>query len=202
MRIIAGHHRGRAILPPRDEKTTRPIVDRVKEALFSRLNSLGMLDPTEPFQAVDIFCGTGSLGLEALSRGARHCWFVERDRDAGQRLERNLKDLNLTDHATILATGALHPLWLSRIPEDQPLRLAFLDPPYAMMTDEADRTALTTLMQRLFPRLETGGVVVLRTHCDDPPLETDGYDGPASFRYGTMMLHFYQRPLNDEASTP
>lgn len=195
MRIIAGDHRGRSIVPPKDEQTTRPIVDRVKEALFNRLTSLGMLDLAEPFRALDVFAGTGSLGLEALSRGAAHCVFVERDRDAVHRLEQNLRALGLIDRATVLDTGALQPLWLARL-DSQPIRLAFLDPPYAMMKESADREALSTLMDQLLPRLEDGGVAVLRTHENDPPLELIGYDGPMSFRYGTMTLHFYQRPFD------
>jgi 16S rRNA (guanine966-N2)-methyltransferase len=208
MRIIAGRHRGRRILPPRDQKTTRPIVDRVKEALFSRLMSLGMFespgdasaDGAGGWRCVDIFCGTGSLGLEALSRGAERCMFVDRDRDATERLRQNLADLGETDRADILQSGALNPTWTGRLGE-RAIRIAFLDPPYAMMKDEGDRAALGSLLQALWPRLEDGGVVVLRTHEDDPPLDPAGpepdtvYDGPASFRYGTMALHFYQRPL-------
>ncbi len=201
MRIIAGTHRGRTIVPPKDEKTTRPIVDRVKEALFNRLVSLGMLetpaDGGDPFRVIDIFSGTGSLGLESLSRGAEHCFFVERDRDATRRLEQNLTALGLTDRATVLATSAINPLWLTRLGE-QPVRLVFLDPPYAMMKQEADRAPLAVLMTQLLPRLEEGGIVILRTHVDDPPLDAPGYDGPMSFGYGTMILHFYQRPLEDD----
>jgi len=87
MRIIAGTHRARTFKPPRDAETTRPMPDRVKEAVFSRLNSLGMLapdprQPDRPWHAADAFAGTGSMGLEFLSRGAGHCVFVEADRDA------------------------------------------------------------------------------------------------------------------------
>jgi len=94
MRIIAGTHRRRPILGPPDEKVTRPITARVKEALFSRLVQARALpfvedDPEDqpgPIYALDIFSGTGSLGLEALSRGADHCTFVDRDRKARQLL--------------------------------------------------------------------------------------------------------------------
>ena len=206
MRIIAGTHRGRPILPPRDapgEGPTRPIVDRVKESLFSRLMSLGMLEGPdqggEPWRAVDIFAGTGSLGLEALSRGAEHVTFVERDRDAQDRLRQNLGDFGFQERATIVSGSAFTLTWLRGL-GDAGVRLVFLDPPYAMMKDDADRRRLTTLLDELLPHLEDGGVVVLRTHEDDPPLEPkpQTYDGPMSFQYGSMTLHFYQRPLPEE----
>ncbi len=202
MRIIAGTHRGRSILPPKDDEVTRPMVDRVKEALFSRLMSLGMLetDPDAPgygpFRVLDIFCGTGSLGLECLSRGAEHVTFVDRDRDAVQRLETNLASLKETHKADVLNTSALTPAWATRLGEGS-IRLTFLDPPYAMMKDPANRLRLDQVMQVLLPKLEPGGVLVLRTHEEDPPLAAEGYDGPSSFRYGTMVLHFYQRPMPD-----
>lgn len=203
MRIIAGTHRGRRFLPPRDERTTRPIVDRVKESLFDRLMSLGMLEGPaeggEPWRCVDVFSGTGSLGLESLSRGAEHCTFVERDRDAADRLRRNLDDLGLADRATVVTASAFTPTWLHGLGEGA-IRLAFLDPPYAMLRDDADRASLGQLLADLFACLEEGGVVVLRTQADDPPLapEPNTYDGPMSFTYGSMTLHFYQRPLPGE----
>ena len=92
MRIIAGTHRGRTLLAPADAETTRPITDRVKENLFNRLHSLGVLGYG---RVLDVFCGTGSMGLEALSRGADHCTFVDRDRDAIDRLQQNLDTLGI-----------------------------------------------------------------------------------------------------------
>ena len=77
MRIIGGIHRSRHLHPPRDIHTTRPITDRVKVALFDRLWDAGLL---EGGSVLDIFSGTGSLGLEALSRGMDHCIFIERDK--------------------------------------------------------------------------------------------------------------------------
>lgn len=204
MRIIAGTHRGRPILPPLDEEVTRPITDRVKEALFSRLVSLGMMetDPAAPgygpFRVADVFCGTGSMGLECLSRGAEHVTFVDRDRDAVARLNQNLEALKESHKATVLATSALAPAWAMRLGE-RSLRLAFLDPPYAMMKEPADRLRLQHVITSLLPKLEDGGVLVLRTHEEDSPLDAAGYDGPSSFRYGSMTLHFYQRPLPEDA---
>ncbi|MEM6855146.1 MAG: RsmD family RNA methyltransferase, partial [Planctomycetota bacterium] len=90
MRIIAGQYRGRPLINPEDDLTTRPITDRVKENLFNRLQSLGLLGYG---RVLDIYCGTGSMGLEALSRGAEHCTFVDQSRDAIDKLEGNLDNL-------------------------------------------------------------------------------------------------------------
>ncbi|MEM1212500.1 MAG: RsmD family RNA methyltransferase [Planctomycetota bacterium] len=220
MRIIAGTHRGRPYLPPQDEATTRPITDRVKEALFNRLQSLGMLDLGDPGTAergwavADVFAGTGSLGLEALSRGASHCVFVEQDRDAVDRLKQNLDGLGLADRATVLHSSALVPVWPNRLPSPDrtPLRLAFLDPPYVMLTDTSHPTTgfdtFAPIFAALLPRFEPGGLVVLRTptpgnehDLPDAP-EYPGYDGPASIPYGGMTLHFYQTPLTEGDATP
>lgn len=191
MRIIAGTHRGRPLLPPRDAATTRPITDRVKEALFNRLLSLGLLGEG---RVLDVFCGTGSLGLEALSRGAEHCTFVDQDRDAVRRLEENLAALGLADRADVKPTNARSSVWTLALGAES-VALAFLDPPYAMVTD--DPAAMDALSAALLPKLEPGGVVVLRTPTGADARELDGYDGPASFRYGGMTLHFYQRPMDD-----
>ncbi|MEO0586315.1 MAG: RsmD family RNA methyltransferase, partial [Planctomycetota bacterium] len=93
MRIIAGEHRGRRLVGPTDDRTTRPITDRVKEALFARLTAMGLFGDFEAGAVADVFCGTGSLGLEALSRGARRCVFVDRDRSALDGLRENLEVL-------------------------------------------------------------------------------------------------------------
>ncbi|MHC4996742.1 MAG: RsmD family RNA methyltransferase, partial [Planctomycetota bacterium] len=83
MRIIAGDHRGRRLLGPEGKNTTRPITDRVKVSLFDRLAAAGRI---EGAVVLDLFSGTGSMGLECLSRGARHVTFVDRDRVALDRL--------------------------------------------------------------------------------------------------------------------
>ncbi|MEL7087189.1 MAG: RsmD family RNA methyltransferase, partial [Planctomycetota bacterium] len=131
MRIIAGTHRGRPLLGPEDDQTTRPITDRVKENLFNRLHSLGVLGYG---RVLDLFCGTGSMGLEALSRGAGHCTFVDLDRGAIERLEQNLDALHVDpDHAEVLTGSALLPGWTHGA-ADGSLTLALIDPPFPMVT--------------------------------------------------------------------
>ena len=192
MRIIAGTHRGRTLLGPEDDQTTRPITDRVKENLFNRLHSLGVLGYG---RVADLFCGTGSMGLEALSRGAEHCLFVEMDRDAVQRLEENLDALQVEqDAAEVMLGSALLPAWTHRVAEAS-LTLALIDPPYAMT---ADLAAFQTLLTTILPKLEAGGVAMLRTPAEVQAAEVAGYDGPARIVYGNMALHFYQSPLEED----
>ncbi|MEM8737990.1 MAG: RsmD family RNA methyltransferase [Planctomycetota bacterium] len=192
MRIIAGNHRGRPLRGPQDDQTTRPITDRVKENLFNRLQSLGVLGYG---RVLDLYCGTGSMGLEALSRGAEHCTFVDRDRDAIDRLEENLDTLQIgPEDAHVVAGGVTPPIWSYPLAAGS-ITVAFLDPPYAETDDLA---ALYSLLAALAAKLEPGGVAVLRTPAPVRAEEVPGYDGPASITYGKMTLHFYQTPLPPE----
>ncbi|MEM6506339.1 MAG: RsmD family RNA methyltransferase [Planctomycetota bacterium] len=200
MRIIAGDHRGRAIHGPEDMHTTRPIIDRVKEALFNRLASLGLLQPdgeNEGWSVVDVFCGTGSLGLEALSRGAAACTFVDQDRAAVGLLNENLDMLGLHDRSQVVQASALAGYWSASLRPGS-VQVAFIDPPYAMMEEDDPRARVLTMVKQIKPIMEPGGVVMVRTPvvvaCEDIP----GYDGPATADYGGMRLHFYQTPLDEE----
>ncbi len=119
MRIIAGRWRGRPLVAP-PGVATRPTADRVREALFSMLAS--RLGSFEGLQVADLFAGSGALGLEALSRGAAHCVFVENDRGAVETIRANIAALGASGE--VLARSAEH----SALPH--PVDLAFLDPPY------------------------------------------------------------------------
>lgn len=203
MRIIAGDQRGRAILGPADAKTTRPITDRVKESLFNRLTSLGLLAPDgdKPgWSVLDVFCGTGSLGLEALSRGAAQCTFVDQDRDAIARLRDNAQALGVINRAQIVHGSALAGFWTASLRPGS-IQIAFIDPPYAMMEDEKVRRQVLDLVERLRPSMEAGGVVMVRTPVEVQLPELDAFDAAASVSYGGMRLHFYQAPLADESDS-
>lgn len=120
MRIIAGQWRGRKIeAPPGD--TTRPTTDRIREALFSMLAS--RLGTFEGLRIADLFAGSGALGLEALSRGAAHCTFVERDRAAILCLEKNIAILGA---AADIRRGSAENLGAASRSYD----LIAMDPPY------------------------------------------------------------------------
>lgn len=188
MRIIGGLHRSRKLLAPEGRDTTRPITDRVKQSLFDRLAVRGYLDGGA---IVDVFCGTGSLGLEALSRGVEHCTFVERDRSARDRLDRNLTALDLTDQALVLAVDALAAAWIARLPK-KPVSLVFCDPPYAMMSDQNNGHRICEMITKIGPAAEPDALLMLRTdeHTTGPAI--DGWTGPETHDHGSMHIHLYQ----------
>ena len=122
MRIIAGTWRGRPLLAP-PGRNTRPTSDRAREGLFSMLAS--RLGSFEGLHVADLFAGTGALGLEALSRGAAFCTFVEKERDALDSLRRNLDKLGAGDRADVRAQAAEHAPPPRRLCD-----LILMDPPY------------------------------------------------------------------------
>ena len=120
MRIIAGEHRGRKLAPPRGE-TTRPITDRAKQSLFDTIA------PLIPGAVVfDCFCGTGSMGLECLSRGAKRAYFFDADRDALSGLYKNIAALRVADDSDVLFGDIFKHVRVSELPKAE---LIFLDPP-------------------------------------------------------------------------
>lgn len=125
-RIIAGTVGGRRIETPRGE-ATRPTTDRVREALFSRLGSLLDLEGT---RVLDLYAGSGALGLEALSRGAAALCAVESDRGTARLLTRNARTLGLADRVTVLTDRVERVL--DRGPGGAAYDLALLDPPYPL----------------------------------------------------------------------
>ncbi len=122
MRIIAGEWRGRKLTAPKGD-TTRPTADRTRETLFSMLTS--RLGNFEDLRVADLFAGSGALGLEALSRGAAHCLFVENERAAIDAIRANVDALGCRTRTTI-ETGSATALRPAREAYD----LLLLDPPY------------------------------------------------------------------------
>lgn len=122
MRVVAGELRGRRLLAPSGD-STRPTTDRVREAVFNSLTSMGVVDGAE---VLDLFAGSGAMGIEALSRGAAHCTFVERDRAALAALRGNLSSLGLDDRSSVVAADAC--TWSGR---SRPVDLVIADPPYS-----------------------------------------------------------------------
>jgi 16S rRNA (guanine966-N2)-methyltransferase len=130
MRIIAGEFRGRKLLPPESD-VTRPVTDRVKQSVFDILTP--MIDGSRVY---DCFAGTGSMGLECLSRGAAHVTFFEADRSALARLKKNIATLDIADRSQVIA-GDLFK-WLATTQPPTKANLIFLDPPYRFLTELAD----------------------------------------------------------------
>jgi 16S rRNA (guanine966-N2)-methyltransferase len=123
MRVVAGTAKGRPLASPAGD-ATRPTSDRVREALF---NALYSLDAVEGARVLDLFGGSGALGIEALSRGAAAATFVESGRPALAAIEHNVGQLGFSDRATVVRADALD--WLARSPGKYDLVLC--DPPYA-----------------------------------------------------------------------
>ncbi len=129
MRIVGGEFRGRVLKSPTGS-ATRPTSDRTREAVFNILHHAKWRrgDIIEGARALDVFAGTGALGLEALSRGAAHAVFVERDFSAARICQENIDALGVKDRALILKFDGLSPV--ARPLYLEPRTLVFLDPPY------------------------------------------------------------------------
>jgi 16S rRNA (guanine966-N2)-methyltransferase len=128
MRITAGKFRGRSIIPPKD-LSLRPTSDKVRQAVFNILEhkDFGFAFRLEGSRAVDLFAGTGALGLEALSRGARYCLFVDDAAPSRALLRQNIEALGLTGATKIWRRDAAA---LGELDTLAPFDVAFLDPPY------------------------------------------------------------------------
>jgi len=175
MRIIAGTHRGHTIHAP-PGLGTRPTSDRVRESIF---NIVGPLDGAE---VLDLYAGSGAMGLEALSRGAAHATFVERDRDAVRTIERNLDKLRLK--ATVVRQDAVTAL-AREAGTGRKYDLVLLDPPYDMYAD------LQPQLARYLPAvLAEDGLLVVETDARVEP------ELPLALRtsrkYGSVRVTVYE----------
>ncbi len=127
MRVIGGTARGRLLCAPRNLRV-RPTSDRVKEALFSILTS--RLGNFAGLRVLDIFAGTGNLGLEALSRGAALAIFIDNHHESIEIIRKNLTQFGFADQSRIIAQDALNALMLLA-KKEKPFQLIFIDPPYS-----------------------------------------------------------------------
>ncbi len=158
MRVIGGAFRGQRLAAPRG-RDTRPTTDRVREAVFSSLFSL--IGGFEGRRVLDLYAGSGALGIEALSRGAAHATFVERDRRAAAVIAANLQSLGVaSDHWQVLTRDASRLVTAAGL---RPVSLLFADPPYTI--DAAD---VWQVLEGLANGgvLEAGGLVVYEHRVD------------------------------------
>ncbi|HED52687.1 MAG TPA: 16S rRNA (guanine(966)-N(2))-methyltransferase RsmD [Phycisphaerales bacterium] len=205
MRIIGGELRRKKLFSPSEKSPTRPIPDLVKEALFNLLR--GHVEGQTVF---DGFAGSGSIGLEALSRGAERCVFIERDRDVFAVLNRNIEHLGVESRAEPVKSDALGPGALSRCP--RPVHLIFFDPPYALVNDPRTWPRVARQFSRLIQNLDNEGYAMLRTpwpfrHVESTEerdgklhsrfttvdLSIEGALGPETHDYGTTAIHLYMK---------
>jgi 16S rRNA (guanine966-N2)-methyltransferase len=189
MRIIAGIHRGRKLLAP-EGLITRPMTDRVRENLFN------ILAPRlEGAVVLDLFCGSGALGLEALSRGALLCLFVDADPAAVKATETNAATLLLSGEVRIVRRDALRPGTWIKAPGGAGYTLVFADPPYRLTADEAGRQRLAEMARSLadLGYLAPGAVAMLRTKRGVPmDRPWPGFNLFDERTYGTTTLHLME----------
>ncbi|GJM19950.1 MAG: hypothetical protein DHS20C14_21630 [Phycisphaeraceae bacterium] len=156
MRIIGGNLKRRKLESPPEGSTTRPMPDMVREAIFNLLRG-----HVEDQAVLDCFCGSGTMGLEAVSRGADRVVLVERDRRVVRALERNIEHLDVADRCDVVSGDALGMAAWSACPK--PVHLIFFDPPYAMVRDPEEWERVKTAFARLVGLLDPEGYAVLRT---------------------------------------
>ncbi len=182
MRIVGGELRGRRLSAPRG-RALRPTAERVREALFDVLeHGLGQRAPLSGGRIVDVFAGTGMLGFEALSRGASHACFVERDREAMTHLRRNAEHLGLSARTTLVRRSA------ERLgPAAAPCVCAFLDPPY--------RSGLAAPALRRLAEvgwLDDGALAVVEHAARETLTPPPGFTALDTRRYGASVLAFLE----------
>jgi len=177
------------LLSPKTQ-VSRPITDRVKESLFSVLYKYDL-----PSGAVvaDLFCGVGSLGLEALSRGAGFVTFVEQDPEIISVLKKNIEKADFVKESKVIRTNAFK-IGVSLNPDRQKYDLVFVDPPYAAAMDVQDGSALSGLLDLLDAQVAGDGIVVVRTAKKVSLLDRYGqFRVVERRRWGTMAVTILQK---------
>ncbi|MEG1875391.1 MAG: 16S rRNA (guanine(966)-N(2))-methyltransferase RsmD [Angelakisella sp.] len=182
LRVITGIARGRK-LTTLEGIDVRPTTDMVKEAMFSILQF-----ELEGARVVDLFCGSGQLGVEALSRGAAYCTFVDSSRASQEVTRQNLQDTGLHKNSKVAALDAADFLRTTQGCFD----IALLDPPYG-------KGLLNTVLPLLALKMSPAGVILCESALTDDPPETAGeFVLQKSYRYGKIKLSAYRRPVKDE----
>jgi len=191
VRIIAGELGGRRLVAPEGD-VTRPMLDRVREAVFARIE-----DHLDGARVLDLFAGSGSLGLEALSRGAAHVRFVERGAAALAALSRNVDELDVKARVRIWRGDALKSeSWRDPRKDEARYDLAFFDPPYKLVTNPDTSPALVRALESLaLEHMTERGLIVAHAPTRDigllRPGPTWGFD---VHEYGGSGIALLTRP--------
>lgn len=199
MRIIAGEFRHRRLLA-NPGLTTRPITDRVKEILFERTQDL-LVDR----RIADVFAGTGSLGLESLSRGARSVVFLESDRKAFELLKQNVAALGVDDRALCWRTDALMSSFRPKgVDEFLPFDVVFFDPPYRMAASLSPESPMGKALVRLARDAVTAESALLffrvpkRTRVECPPC----WEYDTAYAISSMEIQIFRKTPAKSADLP
>ncbi len=189
MRIIAGSKKGMKLLSP-GTQSSRPITDRVKESLFSVLYKY---DLPNGAKVADLFSGVGSLGLEALSRGAEFVTFVEKEPRIIAILNKNIERAGFAKASKVIRTNAFKPGDVVGSGVEK-YDLVFVDPPYAAAMNVQADSALGRLLELLGEQVTAGGIVIVRTSGDVTLLERYGQFQTAERRqWGTMAVTILEK---------
>ena len=187
MRIIAGAKRGMKLLGPKTQ-VSRPITDRVKESLFSVLRKY---DLTAGKIGADLFCGVGSLGIEALSRGAESVTFVEQDTKIIGILKKNINKAGFVKESKVINADAFK---IGAPVDEKKYDLVFVDPPYARSEDVGQDSPLSVLLEVLSEQVSADGIVVVRVNRRTELLDRYGRFKIVERRqWGTMAVTILQK---------
>ena len=179
MRVISGRARGVSLMTPKGDHT-RPTADRVKEALFSIIQF-----DLPGARVLDLFGGTGQLGIEALSRGAKQAVFVDQRDDACRLIKENLTRTKMENEATVVRSDYLQ--FLNRCKEK--FDIVILDPPYAEVYLENSLKIITEI-----DILQSGGIIIAeRPIGKDLPCDFPGYTRSKDYKYGQILLTLYRK---------
>lgn len=183
MRIVSGDHRGRTIATP-DGRNTRPTSDQTRESIFNILDHAPWSPPLDGGVVMDVFAGSGALGLEALSRGAEFCVFVERHPKALAAIRRNFDHFSLGEEARIHRFDATK-LKLAPGNRPKPFTHVFMDPPYG-------KKLWSPVLRRLPQYLAEDGIVILE-ESRDAEIEPKGWEVLSDKVWGTSRVLFLRQ---------
>ena len=193
-KIIAGEFRSRPLRTIPGDESSRPILSRVKESLFGILHEW-----FDGARVLDLFAGVGTVGLEAVSRGASEVLMVERDAKVFRVLKQNIEMLGCGDRAKAIQADALAQTCLMRAP--QPVDLVFVDPPYSLMRDEGSRRRVLDQIVRCRPIMGDKGFLVLRSPLgpEEIDLTIERFAGPEPHQYRKDMWALFYEPAESTA---
>jgi len=194
MRVISGTAKGFS-LESVDRDNLRPMLDRVKESLFNLIRG-----EVTGGRVLDLFCGTGALGIEALSRGAESCVFVETDNRLAKLTEENLEHCRLSEKAMVLRDDFFY-LATRPVPSDYlPATLVFADPPYVMVEDPNKRADLFETLEELCGEWIAPDALLMLHHAPMPRAlwPTELLTHLESRIYGNSQLTFFEVPAEED----